>query len=232
MKYVVSLLLGFVLGAAMVAAALYYNPLTRENVRVPLTAAAGASLEFFYGSKDGDTILRTNHSRRLLARVPEDIPDLWEPALKGVSVWLTVLRDVDRLPVGLGLRMSALSEDTRLLTGDVLLDSAWNVHLPGRGSFFIDTVDDVWPLARAVVLPAWRAPDKQWRGSFSTDLTVGPSPTHVGHMVGSSGDFQGLAGDSRESISLSAFSLQEGRTDMHGSLLIADIDRAFQTTPE
>lgn len=232
MKYAIALVAGLVVGVLLVLTALYYNPLARENIRVPLTAEPGESVEVFYRSGNGDTVLRTNHEDRLQPRVPEDIIELWEPALDHTAVWLTVLRDVDGVPVGVGVRMSALSEATRPLTGELLLDSVWNVHLPGRGSLFVASVDNLWPLARAVVLPAWRGDQRSWRGNFSGDLTVGPGATHVASMLGGGGAFSGVEGEARESLSIGAFSFREGMSDMSGSLLMAVTERTAVASPE
>jgi hypothetical protein len=220
MKHVLSLLAGLIVGAALVGLALYYNPLTRENPRVPLTAAPDASVEVFYRT-GADTVARTGPAGDLFTTVPASLEALWEPALAGTEVRLLVLRDVDGRPLGLGVRFAALDSGTRPLTGDLLAASVWNIHLPGRGSLFVDGLDNLWPLARHVLVPAWRAQDGTWQGRFAGDLTVGPRPSHVAVMTGGAGVFAGTRGEARESLAVQSLSLPEGRLQADGSLLVA-----------
>ena len=220
MKYVLSLLAGLVLGALLVAAALYYNPLVRENTRVPLTATPGASVEAFYRTAAG-TVARTGPTDGLLAPVPAEAETLWEPALAGTEARVLVLSDVDGRPLGFGVRFATLDAGTRPLTGELLANSVWNLHLAGRGSLFVHGLDNLWPLARAVLVPAWRAEDGTWQGQFAGDLTVGPRPSRVAVMTGGSGVFAGTRGEARESIVAEAYSLRDGRLEAEGSLLVA-----------
>jgi hypothetical protein len=220
MKHVLSLLAGLIVGAALVVLALYYNPLARENPRVPLSAAPDASVEVFYRTA-ADTVARTGPAEGPLTTVPASLEALWEPALAGTEARLLVLRDVDGRPLGVGVRFAALDSRTRPLTGDLLAASVWNIHLPGRGSLFVDGLDDLWPLARQVLLPAWRADDGTWQGRFAGDLTVGPRPSHVAVMSGGAGVFAGTRGEARESLAVESLSLPEGQLQADGSLLIA-----------
>lgn len=225
MKYVISLAAGIVLGAALVIVALYYNPLAADNPRVPLTAAPGASVEVFYDAA-ADTVARTGSVDGLLATVPTAAEELWEPVLAGTEVRLLQLRDVDGRPVGLGVRFATLDAGTRPLTGELLVDNVWNLHLQDRGSLFVDGLDNLWPLARQVLVPAWRAEDGVWQGRYDGDITVGPRPSRVAVMTGGAGVFAGTRGEARESLSAEAFSLRDGEITADGSLLIAIVGPA------
>lgn len=227
MKYVLSLLAGVLCGAVIVILALYYNPLVQENTRVPLAAAPGASVEVFYGTA-GDTVARTGPADGLLAAVPASAETLWEPALAWTEARLLLLRDVDGRALGFGVRFAALDSATRPLTGELLANSVWNLHLPGRGSLWVDGVDNLWPLARHVLVPAWRADDGAWQGSFDGDITVGPRPSRVAVMTGGAGVFAGTRGEARESLSVEALSLRDGRLAAEGSLLVAITGAAGQ----
>lgn len=220
MKYVLSLLAGLAIGVLLVLAALYYNPFVRENPRVPLTATPDASVEAFYQAAAG-TVARTGPTDGLLAPVPPEAQTLWEPVLAGTEARVLVLSDVDGRPLGFGVRFATLDADTRPLTGELLANSVWNLHLTGRGSLFVHGLDNLWPLARQVLVPAWRAEDGAWQGQFAGDLTVGPRPTRVAVMTGGSGVFAGTRGEARESLVAEAFSLREGRLQAEGSLLVA-----------
>jgi len=220
MKYAFSLLAGLVCGAALVILVLYYNPLVQENTRVPLAAAPDASVEVFYDTA-ADTVARTGPTDGLLAAVPASAETLWEPALAWTEARVLVLRDVDGRALGFGVRFATLDSGTRPLTGELLADSVWNLHLAGRGSLFVDGVDNLWPLARHVLVPAWRAEDGTWQGSFDGDITVGPRPSRVAVMTGGAGVFAGTRGEARESLSVEALSLRDGRLAAAGSLLVA-----------
>jgi len=220
MKYALSLLAGLIAGAVLAMLAIYYNPLVRENPAVPLLAPPDAAVEVFYRTA-ADTVARTGPSADLFASVPPSVEALWEPALAGTEARVLVLRDVDGLPVGFGVRFASLDPGTRPLTGDLLASSVWNIHLQGRGSLFVHGVDNLWPLVREVLVPAWRADDGTWRGRTAGDITVGPKPDGVAMMTGGAGVFAGTRGEARESLTVQELSLRDGRLEAEGSLLVA-----------
>lgn len=219
MKYVVSFLAGLILGSAVVVAGLWLNPFADRNAGPRLEPSA----EVFYRTAE-DTLLRTSAPGDPLAPIPGNVPDLWAPALASTEARLVVLQDQDGAPAGLGMRFATLSEATRPLTGDLLVNSVWNVHLNGRGSLFVAAVDNLWPFARGVVLPAWHAEDRRWQGRFSDALTVGPAADRSGLVTGGSGAYAGARGAARETLAVEGLSLGERRLQALGMLQIAISD--------
>jgi hypothetical protein len=215
-KYLFAFLAGVVLGTAVVLFGVYLNPLARYNEGPPLDP----STEVFYRTVT-DTLLRASSPDDPLASVPDTIAGLWAPTLASTEVRLLALQGEDGAASGLGVRFATLSEATRPLTGALLVNSVWNIHLNDRGSLFVDATDNLWPFARGVLLPAWRADDRRWQGRFSDALTVGPGAAGTGVATGSSGEFAGVRGEARETLAVDSLSLGDRRLQALGMLQIA-----------
>ena len=201
-----------------------FNPLTSSNDRVPISANSSQALDLRFGSHVSDALAYTNGGFDELPVRPAGIGELWHPTLNGAHAAVHALENSHGAVVGVGVKFLAPSERSRLLTGDILVDSSWNVLLPGTGSFFVDQTENYWPFLRSVALPAMRAEDKRWQGDFETDLTVGPAPTLEGRMIGASGVLRGHRGEAREALAASGYSLvaqhTAGAVNVRRSLLI------------
>ncbi|MBT8087342.1 MAG: hypothetical protein KJO46_04875, partial [Gammaproteobacteria bacterium] len=136
------------------------------------------------------------------------------------NVMLAVMNDARGRPAGLGLKFSSPSEQTRLLKGEALVDSVWYVHLPGRGSLFIEQSENYWPFISDVVIPAYKNSANSWKGAWFGDLTVGPGAIGTARVTGGSGVLQGTSMDAVESLSVTAYSADFGPVAAEGRLLI------------
>lgn len=236
MRYLFALLLGFLAGVAVVAAVVYYNPATATNESVITRTTDGVNLELLYGSQSGDALAYTNSGSSHWPRVPAAVADLWHPALVGVHVAVHPLQNGRGEPVGVGVKFFQLSEDTRLLRGEVLVDSAWSVMLPGAGSLFVEQDENYWPFVRAVGLPAWLDGNKRWQGEFRSELTVGPRGTLEGVVVGASGVMRDRLGEARESMSVQSYGLGAShdprRLEVSRSMLLSAREPQPQPPPE
>lgn len=220
MKYIVSLLLGLVVGVALFVAGLLYNPFIADRGLSPLSVTNAEVITLNFANVPAESIAYTNDGESLHDPYPEKILQLWEAPIRSTSAMATVMRDARNQVAGIGVKFSSDSESTRLLKGEVIVDSVWYVYLPDRGSLFIEQTENYFPFVREVAFPAWRSSANSWRGAWLGDLTVGPGALGTAAVTGGSGRVRGLRMDGVESISVRAFSTDIGLVSSQGRLII------------
>lgn len=221
MKYVIGFLAGTLVGAVLCLLALYYNPFAAAPSMSPLALSDQALLDFTYSAVPAESIAYTDDGESSLAPHPEDIAELWERTVRHTRVLVTLLSNHRGRPVGLGVKFSSDSERTQWLTSQALVDSAWHVYLPGRGTFFVGQTENLWSYLCNIVIPArWSSADS-WRGSWFGITTVGPGALGTARVTGGSGEFAELTAEAVESWSAKAYSARQGPVAMSGSLTIA-----------
>lgn len=207
MRVLIGLLLGFVAGVALVLAVLYFGPFNSSNEHVPIANEGPGILQLQTGSHLGGAVAYTNSGLERLPVFPANIESLLYPANRGAHVAVHAMQNSHGEIVGLGVKMFAWSDESRLLFGKVLSNSVWNVMLPGTGSYFVSETENHWPFVKQVALPALLAEEKTWRGSFEQDTTVGPLGTTEGIMLGGNGVLRGHRGTAKESLTISDYAM-------------------------
>lgn len=220
MKYIVSLLLGLVVGVALFVVGLFYNPFIADRGLSPLSVTNAEVITLHFANVPAESIAYTNDGESLHDPHPEKILQLWEAPIRSTSALATVMRDARNQVAGIGVKFSSDSESTRLLKGEVIVDSVWYVYLPDHGSLFIEQTENYFPFVREVAFPAWRSSASSWRGAWLGDLTVGPGALGTAAVTGGSGRFKGLRMDGVESMSVRAFSADIGLVSSRGRLII------------
>jgi len=220
MKYLISLLVGMVVGVAAFLALLYYNPLTSKNKLSPLSVTANELISLNYSTVASDSLIYTNDGESLVAPHPTKVLQLWEQPIRKTDALATVLRDSRNQVAGIGVKFSSDSESTNILNGEALVDSVWHIYLPGRGSFFIEQKENFWGYLREVVLPAYWSSGDNWRGNWSGSVTAGPGALGTSKVVGGSGEFVALESAGVESLLAKAYSVDQGPVAITGELSI------------
>lgn len=221
MKYVLGFLAGTLIGAALCVLALYYNPFADVRATSPLAIGEQPLVDFTYSAVPAESIAFTNDGESAIPPHPETIAELWEPAIQRTKVLVTLLSDRPGSAVGIGIKYSSDSERTRLLASEAIIDSAWHVYLPGRGTFFIDQTENLWSYLRHIVIPArWNSADS-WRGAWFGIVTAGPGALGTAQLTGGSGRFADLRAEVVEAWNAKAYSAELGPVAMSGSLTIA-----------
>ena len=220
MKYVVSLVLGLLVGAAIFVLVLFYNPFIADRGLSPLSVTNAEVIALSFSNVPAETIAFTNDGESLHRPHPEKVLQLWEAPIRKTSAMATVMRDGRNRVAGIGVKFSSESESTNLLSGEALVDSAWYVYLPQHGSLFIEQTENYFPFIREVAFPAWRSSVNSWRGSWLVDLTTGPGALGTAAVTGGSGRVEGLQMEGVESISVRAFSADAGLVSSEGRLII------------
>ena len=220
MKYLVSLFLGLVLGAVLFAAGLIYNPFISAPTLSPITVSDARKVVLGFSALPSDSIVHTNDGESRIEPYPEKVQEFWEEAIRQTTAMATVLRDSRGQVAGLGIKMISASEETRLLSGEVLFDSVWYVYLPERGAFFVAQNENHWDFARDVVLPAYRSSANTWKGSWLGNITSGPEALSTAHVSGSSGEFTDMEMLAVESLSMRVWRVDQGPVAADGQLTV------------
>lgn len=221
MKYILSWLAGAIVGAALLLVGLYYNPFANKLTISPFAVSGQSMIDLFYSTVPAEAIAFINDGESRIAPTPEKISELWEPTIRNTTVLVTLLTNVRGDAEGLGVKFASGSERTSLLKGAALVDSAWHVYLPERGSLFIDQTENLWSYARSIVLPArWSSADS-WKGTWFGVTTEGPNALGTARVAGSSGRFAGLTTEAVETINARAYSTLKGPVSATGNLTIA-----------
>lgn len=225
MKYIVSLVLGLLLGIFLFVAGLLYNPFIADRGLSPLSVTNAEVIALNFANVPAESIVYTNNGESLQQPHPEKVLQLWEAPVRMTNAMATVMRDARNRVAGIGVKFSSKSESTRLLSGEAIVDSVWYVYLPEQGSLFIEQTENYFPFVREVVFPAWRSSASSWRGNWLGDLTAGPGALGTAAVTGGSGRFEGLRMAGVESMSVRAFSADTGLVSSQGRLVIELPDR-------
>jgi hypothetical protein len=220
MKRVFSWLAGAIVGALLFLAGLYYNPLANKLTVSPLAVSGQLLIDLSYSTVPAEAIAFINDGDSRIAPRPKGISELWEPTIRNTTVVVTLLTDSRGGAEGIGIKFASKSERTSLLKGAALMDSAWHVYLPERGSLFIDQTENMWSYARNIVLPArWSSADS-WKGTWYGITTAGPNALGTARVSGSSGRFAGITTEAVEAINARAYSALQGPVSATGNITI------------
>lgn len=221
MKHILALLVGILVGAVTLALLLYMNPFVTQNSVSPLAVSVGNTLSLGFTRVPSEAVLYTNNGDQSSAPFPQAVDELWEPTIRRSRVTVVELHNGRGLPVGVGVKFSSDSEETDVLNARAVVDSAWHIYLPDRGSLLIGQQENLWAYLREIVAKArWSSKDG-WRGAWSGVLTSGPNAIGTGRVFGGSGEFSGLQAEAVETLTASAYSADRGPVAMDGSLTIS-----------
>jgi hypothetical protein len=220
MKYLLVLIIGIISGAVIFAAGVAFNPFVSKQGLSPLAVTDSQTVTLTYSGVASDGIVFTNDGESRVSPHPEKVLQLWEASIRQTSASVKELRDGRGQVAGLGIKMSSLSEATRLFAGKAIVDSVWYVYLPGRGGMFIEQTENYWDFLRGIVLPAYRSSANTWQGNWLGNLTAGPGALGTAKATGSSGEFSGLEMLAVESLVVRAWRTDGGSLAAEGQLLI------------
>ena len=221
MKYIISLVLGMIVGAVLFVLALLFNPFSADPRPSPLSVTDAEIISLSYTAVPAEGLAFTNDGESLQQPYPTKVPQLWEPPVRQTSALVAVMHDARGAPAGIGVKVSSRSESSDLLRGEAILDSAWYIYLPEDGSLFIGQSENYWEFLRQVAFPAWRSSANTWRGTWVGDTTAGPGVLGTAFAFGSSGRLRDLEMEASESLSVQAFSSDQGFISAQGHLIIA-----------
>jgi hypothetical protein len=220
MKYFIALLLGILVGGALFAIGLYYNPFTGQPTVSPLAVTNDRVLDLSYSAVPAESILFTDHGESNVEPVPDRVSELWEPSVVNTRILVTSLQDSGG-GMGVGIKFSSDAESSAPLRGEALVNSVWHVYVPDQGTFMIDQTENYWSYIRDIVIPAKWSSGDSWRGSFHRITTNGPGSLGTARVTGGSGYFAGVESESVESLTATGYSSVSGPVSMDGNLTVA-----------
>ncbi len=220
MKYLITLLVGMVIGGVVFVLLLYYNPFAGNPSVSPLVVSKLDLLDFSYSLVASDSIVFTNNGESRMQPHPAKVPQLWEPTVKKTRALVTILTDSRGQPAGLGVKFSSDSEKTRLINAEVVVDSVWYIYSPEHGTFFVDQTENFWPYLHDIVVPARLSGGDSWRGSWYRIMSTGPGALGIARVTGGTGYFADTEAEAVESITARAYSAVTGPVAMTGNLTI------------
>ena len=219
MKYVVSLLFGLVLGVAVGAALLYFNPLTQSQSS-PLSNPQ-RTLAYTLGA---DTWLSTHDGRLELPVVPKEAPRLFEDGIRGAWLAAFPLKDESQKVLVAATRISVPSQESEFLHAGLVVEDYWLISAPGAGSLFVHARSNQWPLVRDTVVDVDLL-GRSFDGPEQYDPTRGPASDGA-EVFGLTGAYQGKRGSARERLSLPSY---DGRlSSLEGQLMISMSENSQQ----
>lgn len=220
MKYVIALIIGFLVGAALFGLGMLYNPFIADRGLSPLSVTDAEVITLNFSNVPSEAIVFTNDGESLQSPNPEKVLQLWEAPIRLTSAMVVTMRDGRNQVAGLGIKFSSRSESTRLFHGEAIVDSVWYLYLPEHGSMFLRQTENYWAFLREVAFPAWRNSANNWRGSWLGDMTAGPGALGTAAVSGGSGRVNGLEMVGVESMAVQAFSSETGLLSADGRLMI------------
>jgi len=195
MKWLGAFVVGVTLGVLTGLAALYFNPLSGERAT---TAAAAEVLSYEFGP---NTLALTHGEQLGFDLQPSDVQVLWEATISRSLLGTFVLRDQQGNALGIASRAVKLSADSNLLVAGVMTADHWLVTIPGVGSYFIESNDNIWPLIRDTVIDV-NVLHRTWGGMQHYELSAGPLDNGAARVTGTSGRFLGVTGSAIHAIDL------------------------------
>ena len=219
-KYLVALIFGMAVGAAIFLGLLYFNPLMTQQRLSPITVTDNDVVKLGYSAAAQDMLIYTNDGESRVDPHPAKVLQLWEAPIRKTRAIATVLTDSRGQAAGIGIKFSSDSESTNILNGQAIVDSVWHIYMPERGSLFVAQSENLWSYLREIVIPAYWSSADSWRGIWRGDVTAGPGALGTASVVGGSGEFAGLRSEGVEALSAKAYSVELGPVAVDGELSI------------
>lgn len=221
MKYLIALLLGLISGGILFFSLIYFNPFAAARSVSPLAVTSNRLLNLSFSPVPGETLVFTNDGESVPSPKPEKVLQLWESTIKNTDAMVVILADSRGEPAGIGIKFQSDSEATRVLNAQLLVDSVWHIHLPGRGTMLIDQRENYWSFVHDVVIEAHKSSGDNWRGSWNGVMTIGPNALGTGRVTGGNGEFAGVETEAVESLTAKAYSVASGPVAMSRDLSIS-----------
>ncbi len=195
MKWFLNWLLAVLLGVIAALTVLYFNPLTDET-----TAQTDTTAMLRY--ELGPSTLAFTHGDRLgLDLQPQGVPALWEVTINNSVLGLFDLKNRQGSSVAIATRISKLSRKTNPVTTGIVVSDHWLVTVPGAGSYFIESSENLWPLLRDTVVRT-NLLRRPWEGVRRYQPTEGPEFNGAARVTGTTGRFKNARGTAVNTVEL------------------------------
>ena len=196
MRYLIVAVLGFVIGAAVAGAAIYYNPL----IAMKSSAQPDVADRVLHYSLPSEVLGFALGEQVVPPGTPKHDGLLWEETIERTAMVSLVLDDAHDQPTAIASRMLAVSPHTDFLLSGVRVNDYWLLTIPGEGTLFLRAEANVWPFLKET-LPVWYL-GRPWKGPAEYSPTAGPGEHGEAVVIGATGRFVGLEGTAIEKYRL------------------------------
>ena len=196
-------IIGFVFG---VIGALVAGDRSPKDAAVtpPAAGQAVAISETFHMVAPDDGIAITHSGDKPLPLYPAGIGTLSDEKIKAGFILVTRLRDKDGTIIGFTSEQEVVSPESDLNTGVLKTHSTWTLTIPGRGTIFLDEIENQTEFIQTAAVPALMQ-GKEWTGEQTFITTAGPDASGKGVVTGGTGEFAGITGTFAEVTHLRRF---------------------------
>ncbi|MEN7342098.1 MAG: hypothetical protein AAAFM81_04115 [Pseudomonadota bacterium] len=213
MKYVLSLLIGVVAGAAVGLLLVLNNPLAGTEDAPPTPSDAMMLPVTGQGSS---VVMQSATGYPWVTTIPSTAR---EPNIKGSKSAVTVVLTTANggRDIVYATRIRTLNNDVKPLFGAAGEGSLWHIVVPGKGSLAIYSEDNVWPLIDALLVPFTLG--DAWAGKVDYTSTMGPVGRYA-RVIGLSGEYKGRGGKAFLNQKIRSAMAGRGITDESASLYL------------
>jgi len=223
MKWLGAFIAGALAGVVAGAVLLYLNPLSNGKIaEVDSTTLLSYEL--------GPRTLSFTHADQLgFDLQPRDVPALWESTINRTMLGTFVLNNLQGSPIAIASRAMKLSPRSNPLVRGIIVADHWLVTVPGAGTYFIESEDNVWPLIRDTFIDV-NVLRGSWEGSQWYELSAGPHDRGAARVHGVSGRFAGLTGTAVHAVELNDYASRSQLLNPVNGQLRLDVRRPPQQT--
>lgn len=216
MKFFITFLAGFIPGALLTILVVLSNSTFDPDNKLSLKSP---SLSIPVAGTAVEPVVLGETGYHWLAPTPADTtpPDVYGMR----SAFSVSLASIDgNTSVAYVVRMHAVTGEGKPLLGKMIDRSTWHVIVPKRGSFVIDSNDNLWAFARQMMFTLLRG--EIWRGDVEYITTDGPAGVYA-RVRGISGSFEGQNGRAQMRKRVQEASMARGITRRE-TVIFVDID--------
>jgi hypothetical protein len=196
MKYVLSLVVGLLLGTISALALVYFNPLIRGHS--DHSADDGWVLKYRLAADE--TWLSTHDERVGIPIVPKAAPLLWEDGIRGAWLAAMPLKGSSSDAAAMATRISLPSSETNFVHSGLVVEDYWLISVADAGTFLVHGFNNQWPLLRDTAVRVDLL-GRDFAGPHTYDATRGPAEGRA-EVTGMTGRYESAHGRAHERVSI------------------------------
>jgi hypothetical protein len=200
-KFLTGAIIGLAFG--VIGALVASNSRTKEAA-APAPIETAQVTETFHMVSPDDGVAITHSGDKPLPLYPAGIGTLSDDNIKNGFILLTRLRDQNGTVVGFTSEQEVVSPESDLPKGVLKTVSTWTLTIPGRGTIFLDEIENQTEFIQTAAAPALMQ-GKEWTGEQTFVTTAGPHESGKGLVTGGPGEFAGITGTFAEVTHLRRF---------------------------
>jgi hypothetical protein len=208
---VLATVIGFVVGALLIVAALVVNPFVKAaTLATPITTLdrKGHTIETFTVNAPDDIIAVTHNGGSIIDPRPAGIALLNEPSIQSGLILVAKIRNQHGQIVGVAIEAEETDAASNPLLGRVRMNTDWTILLPARGTIFVTQIEDAGEVGKSILPTVILG--GEWNGQAEFVSTAGPAENGRGVIIGGTRQFERISGSFVEISHLTHMSKARG----------------------